>query len=182
MKKLMQTTVPIGEGIFYYAMFLIFFSLLLLVFTGCKVTEPAARNAFTKHPNWFADLVGVYYPPLTTYVKGDPILMPGDTVLIAGDSIPCPEKKEGATAPVKVKCPDSKFVHDTVFRIDTIQIENTAKIEAQAIELIAINRENERLNDNIDDMKRQRWYIFLFGMLSPIMVYGAFKLFKRIVL
>ncbi len=182
MKKLMQTAIPIGDGIFYYAMFLVFFSLFLLVFSGCKTTERGARDYFTRHPYQFADLSAQFFPPGTKYIPGDPILMPGDTVLVAGDSIPCPDKKEGSMTPVKVKCPDSKFVHDTVMRVDTFYRENTAKIEAQAIELIAVNHENERLNETIDDLKRHRWYIFLAGMVSVVAGYILLKLvLKRIV-
>lgn len=178
----MHTSVPIGDGIFYYAMFLIFFSLLILFFTGCKTTEHGARDYFTRHPNQFADLSAQFFPPGHEYIQGDPILLPGDTVLIAGDSIPCPDKKEGSTSPIKVKCPDSKFVHDTVFRVDTMQVENTAKIEAQANELISLNQQIDQQNATISNMKRQRWYIFIFGMFTPFIAYGAFKLASKLFL
>ncbi len=147
----------------------------LYCLSGCKTTERGARDYFTRHPSQFSDLSATYFPPRAEYIPGESILVPGDTVLIAGDSIPCPDKKEGTIAPVKVKCPDSKFVHDTVHRVDTIQVENTFKIEAQAMELI-------RLNDDIDDLKRQRWYIFFAGMGSVVLAYFILKLvLKRLV-
>lgn len=182
MKKFMYSSVPLGDGIVYVSGFVIFLSIIILLFTGCKTTEPKARDYFTKHPDKFADLAGQYFAPVTTYVTGESILTPGDTVLIPGDSIPCPEQKQGEKQPVKIKCPESKIIHATLHQVDTFFVENTAKVQALSLEIKRMNTDNGQIIAANDDLKHQRWYIFLFGLLSPFITYGLFKVASRLFL
>jgi hypothetical protein len=128
------------------------FSILLLIilFASCntlKKQKRTAENYYLIRPQELAKNCAEKYPPIVTIKPGE-ITVKSDTTYIKGDSIPCPPvvNAEGEKVYVKVKCPDSKIIHDTIKSVDTFFTENTAltsyliyKTDSLSIALIKTN-------------------------------------------
>lgn len=152
--------------------------LIVLYLYGCKTTETKAKRYFVDHPRQFAGLCGDYYKPQETTKPGKTIFLPGDTIIQKGDSIPCPDKPAGQKEPIKVRCPDNKIIHDTVFRVDTVFRDNPGKTVACEEDLKISNNEIIKLKERAKNQERQAWYSFFAGLLALPMGFGAFKLIK----
>lgn len=167
MKRILEKTLPIGDCIFYYAMFLVFFSLIILLFSGCLSNKDIAMKYFDKHPNDFNYKCAFYYPVEQEYRPGEYIFLPGDTIISYADSVPCPPNIKDSI--VYVKIPSYKIIHDTIKKVDTIFKESTAK---QSVLKEQLQKEKEK-NTN-------KWYIFFAGMLVIPFLIGAFYSLKKL--
>lgn len=99
----------------------------------CKSVEKQrykARQFYRENPGELAADCAEKFPPVIEYRPGKTVFTPGDTVRIPGDSVQCPDipatNDRPARPGVKMKCPETKIITNTITRIDTVTIENTA--------------------------------------------------------
>src|SRR5687767_2084328 len=106
------------------------------------------------------------YPVKETFIAGKPVYF-RDTLTIKGDSIPCPEVegKNGQKYTPKVKCPDQKYIKDSVVVHDTTIVEDRAKIslleqENKATQAIILKEKETSANalKQAEHRTRQRNY------------------------
>lgn len=184
MKKILYSTVPLGMGIFYYSMFLIIFSLLLLMATGCASEKKALQKAQNKviQSGTLSDLCAKFFPPNTQYKAGDTVVkyeyqyLPGQVVTrIKNDT-------------TQIERVDTVYKLKTLFLHDTLTIESTAKLDAVRQDWRAVMDNNGRLNnalliekDESDKYKKQRntAYISVAG-LAGIFILAIFLRIKGI--
>lgn len=136
------------------------------LFVSSCTTERKVNNWLKTHPKEASGICKERFPPIVKYLPGIPQHF-RDTVITKGDSIPCPKDAKGKI--VKVKCPDVKSVKDSIIRTDTIQYENTAKIEhykgLYASELSDHINTRDKLMEAKEDNKRLIKSRFIFAML-----------------
>lgn len=149
-------------------------SLLVMVCLFSCTTERKATNWMVLHPKVLSELCGSKYPVKTEYIQGEETIKI-DTINIPGIVIPCPEQKPGEK-PSVVKCPDSKTIINNVTRVDTISVENTAKIESLNFQLVEANHQVSEQKERADQLEHDKnkygnyliiaiAFIILFGLL-----------------
>lgn len=140
--------------------------ILLLILTGC-VTERRATRYMQTHGFFAASYCASAFPVKDTVVfkpGRQPVIPAPDTILIPGDSIPCPV----SIVPEKVKCPDGTIikipypvpVHDTM----VITRENTAKAAALQSSL---DKQSTSLQNAENGRKKWRqWALITWAILA----------------
>lgn len=143
--------------------------LLMATLISCGVEKKIrkAQAVAYQYPQEFASFCSTTYPVIPTYIKGkDSVVYHTET--IKGDSIPCPPIEGKSTF---VKCPDIKVQYRDVFRVDTIEKENTAKISDLSHKLASVTKYNNKLNDDIEKQKeRNRKLLFWLISVSIILI------------
>jgi len=151
--------------------------LIIACCMGCT-TERKAINYMDKHPDVSSKYCGDRFQSVPKYIKGkDSIRI--DTVEVKGDSVECPPVINGTdTVRVKVKCPDQKVLTKTINRVDTIYVQNEAKIVYLSRALIKsdenINKEEERADT------WRKWALWSLGVNLVLLIGLLLKLFGRI--
>lgn len=162
------------------------FILILLALVSCNTVKKQQRKAeafYNEHPEKLAKQCADNYPPDTVFKKGEEIIKT-DTTLIKGDSIPCPPvvNEKGDTVFVKVKCPDSKIIRDSIFTTDTLVMVNTAIVEYYRFQNDSLNKELLKSNTQRDSAKEtaaNRLWIIIG--LSVVIAASVFLKIKNIV-
>lgn len=151
---------------------------LLLVQYGCMTTQKATD--YLKKNNALAEICANEYPPKIEYKAGE-IITKSDTTYLPGDSVPCPPAINGKdTIRVKVKCPDQKIIRDTTYRVDTVTMENTARVldlqyklgDANA-HIQAVEYDNSKLTKRANILS-----LSLFVMILLIVIYIVLRIKK----
>lgn len=135
------------------------------LFSGC-ISEHKAVNYMINHENVLSELCASKYPIKKTYIKGKTdTITKSDTTIIAGPIIPCPDNKE-------VKCPDNKIIYKNIYidRVDTIELENTAKVYSLENKLASKSYDLSEANKNLENERtsKDRWRnccLILFGVV-----------------
>ncbi|MCW3466487.1 hypothetical protein [Chitinophaga nivalis] len=83
MKKILNTSMSIGDAIGWYALYLFLFSMVLLMFSGC-ISLRGARDMFARNPNDFADLSAQYFPCLPDSAGKIPVFIRAHNVDYTG--------------------------------------------------------------------------------------------------
>jgi hypothetical protein len=123
-----------------------FISWVLLVsiaLCSCNVEKRLAKNiekakiVAYQYPKSFSEFCSISYP--SKIIKGKDTLIE-HTIIIKGDSIPCPENKGKV---VFIKCRGAKIIYKERLRIDTI--ESTSGTQALKNEIIELTKDNNDL-------------------------------------
>lgn len=148
----------------------------LLALTACNTVKKQQRKAeafYQDHPEQLAKQCADKFPPDTIFKKGE-VVVKSDTAFIKGDSIPCPPvvNEKGETVYVKVKCPDSKIIRDTITRIDTIEKINTAAVEYYRFQNDSLNKALIKVTAQKEDAKQtaanRLWWIIGFAVVIGV--------------
>lgn len=120
---------------------LLFYLLLVVIVTASSCATKLKRQVrayeyFNDHPNELAELCGTKFPPITKYLPGKPIFLPGEVKTIVDSvtiTVDCPDGTQ-----VKADCPPNKntTIRDTIKIVDTIETSNTAIIAAQNYKIV----------------------------------------------
>lgn len=137
---------------------------------GCLqscVTERKVEKYLKKNPLFASEWCGNKYPVKEKFIKGKDSIVE-KTVTVKGDSIPCPPNEKGEV--VKVKCPDQKIVYQNVYKTDTIERENTAKLSALQIRYNDLYKKYaiEQYNRLEDKKKANKWMWMFIGLVGVI--------------
>lgn len=131
------------------------FFLLIIALAACNTVSKQQRKAetfYNAHPEKLLKQCGEKVPPDTIFKSGE-VITKTDTTFIKGDSVACPPvvNEKGETVYVKVKCPDSKIIHDSIFKTDTIIKVNTALVDYYRFQNDSLNRALIQSNTQRDD-------------------------------
>lgn len=147
---------------------------LLVLLGGCLqscVTQRKVEKYLNNNPLFASEWCGTKYPVKERLIKGKDSIIE-KTVEVKGDSVDCPPQVKGNdTIRVKVKCPDQKIVYHNVYRTDTVEKENTAKLNAlqlrynELVKNYAVEKDN-RLEAEYDAKKWMWWFIGLVGIVG----------------
>lgn len=149
-----------------------------LLFCSCMTTKKATD--YLKKNNSLAGICANEYPPKIEYKSGQ-VITKSDTTYLPGDSIPCPPTINGKdTIRIKVKCPDQKIIRDTIYRVDTVTVENTARVldlqyklgDANA-HIQAVEYDNGKLTKRANILS-----LSLFVMILLIVIYIVLRIKK----
>lgn len=151
--------------------------MLVILLSGCMTTEKATN--YLVEQKKLPGICATYYPPKIEYKQGQTLIRV-DTVTQIGDSIPCPPVINGRdTVRVKVKCPDAQTIYEIKERIDTIELENTAKIQDLQYRLGDAQAENLYLKGEVEHWKvkadrrgRALWIIGSIIGMSLLVFFG----------
>lgn len=166
----------------------IYLLLLAIVVSSCGTSklkqQIKAHNYFNQHPNELAELCGTKFPPETKYIPGKTIVTPGDTVTVRDTvsvTVDCPDGTQ-----VTADCPpnEKQSIRDTIFRVDTITVANTAlisslnyTISSQQARIDIQDAQNKELAAEIKKQSRQIAGMGI-GIIVGILVF-VFFIFKR---
>lgn len=107
---------------------------ILMIIFAATIGSCTGKKGYLKykanHPEQFAKDCAAIFPNKEDYSKGETIVK-SDTIYKEGKVIDCPEptiSPDGKVNPGKVNCPGERIIRDSIFRTDTLKIENTAKI------------------------------------------------------
>ena len=123
---------------------------LLALLCSCatqKTKTDRAINALRSNQAQLASLCAEQFPIKERVIVGKEIIKV-DTIQLAGIEIPCPDSPD--QKPVFVRCPDVKKITKTIFKTDTIERENTARIVSISNRLYQMEiqlKETENLRD-----------------------------------
>lgn len=139
--------------------------MLVMLLSGCMTTQKATN--YLVEQKKLPGICATYYPPKIEYKQGQTVIRV-DTVTQIGDSIPCPPVINGRdTVRVKVKCPDARTIYEIKERIDTIEVENTAKILDQQMTIGDRDAKILYLEDKVDGLKPWKtWGIIGISVFS----------------
>jgi hypothetical protein len=129
----------------------ILISLLTLLF-GCASQQTKidrASRLLRANNGQLASLCAEQFPIRERFISGKEIIK-ADTINVAGIHVPCPALPD--QEPVFVKCPDGKKIIKTVYKTDTLERENTAKIVYLSTRL-----EKEQDRRNIAEASRDKY-------------------------
>lgn len=166
---------------------IIFIALLALTgfFCACKSLEKQRNNAkkfYQEHPNELAAECYEKFPSSIEFREGKKILIPGDTVTIPGPTVQCPEipatAKEPAKPGIKLRCPDSKIITDTIKRVDTFRIENTARVFSLQYRLDTTAKVAAVLRDQLSKM--QTVAIVRMWWIIGLLIFIGIAIFLRV--
>lgn len=161
------------------AIIILWLLMIILAFTlpGCsgkKGYEKYKRN----HPEVLAKDCAEKFPPVIRFLPGKTDTIPGDTIIVKGDSIPCPDG-------TKIKQPDKSVICPPSFtRVDTITVTDSAllyllyaninRLKADSINksITIINQEKE-----IKKIKKQKIIITISGVI--LFMLSAFLVFRH---
>ena len=142
--------------------------LLLCILFGCNVQKKQIRKAkatMFNYPDSFALPCSILFPIIPKYIQGKDSVIER-TLTVKGDSIPCPEV---AGKVVYVKCPDAKIVYKDVFRVDTIQVESTSKLQALQNKFNSLQADklatDRKLEDKTEQSSNRLWVIVSLGII-----------------
>lgn len=160
--------------------------LILIAFASCKSVAKQQRKAedfIYNHPEKLALWCWQKIPPDTIYKQGTTITK-ADTIVLKADSIECPPviNQQGETIIVKAKCPDSKIIRDTIFRVDTItKVDNAAltyiSYHADSLKTAMIKASTQRDDAKKTAKNRLWWIIGLSAALAGSAYFNVKKLF-----
>ncbi len=107
----------------------------LLLLAGCT-TQRKAEKWYRGNPVELAKLCLDCFGDNSTpvYVKGRTDTIPGETIYIKGDSIPCPDGTKIKAPDVKVPCPPATQRVDTAFRDRWETLARIKVLEAEVAE------------------------------------------------
>lgn len=155
--------------------------LLMLVFAwflpGCsgkKGYEKYKRN----HPEVLAKYCAEKFPPVIRFLPGKTDTIPGDTIFVKGDSIPCPDG-------TKVKAPDKPaYCPPSYRRVDTVQVTDSAKLfllNTRINKLYADSIKHTTViasqKEDIKKLKKDKTLITISGAM--LFMLSAFLVFRR---
>lgn len=147
--------------------------LLSILLIGCT-TERKATNWMQNHPMVLTELCSLKFPPTVIYKQGEETTRT-ETVYQKGDSIPCPEDKNG-----KVKviiCPPNKTVTVVRVRVDTLETEGIgtkAKLALVLNDLEKANNEVEKQKEKTQKANNRFVWAVILGLVG-ITAARAFK-------
>lgn len=165
--------------------FWLVFGLLLLIvwLSSCSTLEnkiEKAKIVAYQNPKSFAEFCGLAYPIKEVVVKGKDSII-NDTI-VRRDTVTIIRTVNGIRDTIKAACPPCKATTKTIFRTDTVRIENTAKIKGLEVELeakgvmLAISEDN--LLEARKQVKNRLW--ILIGIGGLMLVYVGLKVKKLI--
>lgn len=99
---------------------------------GCiseKRKRHRAEDYYRNNPNELALKCADQFVVQKEYVKGETVVQES-VIYVPADSVVCPPSEKV----VKVKCPDAKIITKNSVRVDTLKVENTAKVSALSFE------------------------------------------------
>lgn len=149
--------------------------LLAIVASSCGTSklkqQVKAHNYFNKYPNELAELCGSKFPPVTKYIPGKPVILPGDTVITTDTvkiTVDCPDGTKKDCPPGKIKT-----IRDTVKITDTLEVANHAALVDLNYKLAKAQAENEVLaqknTEQAKTIKKRNWQIgglITFGVIA----------------
>ena len=149
---------------------------------GCLqscVTERKVEKYLKKNPLFASEWCAEKYPVKEKFIKGKDSIIE-KTVEVKGDSIPCPPNEKGEV--VKVKCPDQKIVYQNVYRTDTVEKENTAKLDYYKLAIQDLNSKYIlEKKDNEDNKSKSKNRLFIILIIAGILSLYIFLKIKRII-
>lgn len=151
---------------------------MLITFASCITTDKALRHL--EDSGMLPGICAAKYPPNLSYTPGTPVIL-RDTLVIPGDSVPCPPVIRGKdTVRVKVRCPDNMHITDTIRVTDTVRIELTDKLAAAHHELSRVegkyHSQTERLESAEKGRKQWRtyalvtWGVLVLGIIILVLL------------
>lgn len=141
----------------------------LIILSSCTTRKRnKAHNYFRDHPQELAELCAKEFPPVINHIQGKTDTIPGINVYIKGDSIPCPDGTKVKAPDVKVPCPPSTH------RVDTVTIENTAKIKALEGESknkdARISELEKELTETKEKASNRMWWLISIGLFFALLI------------
>lgn len=158
----------------------------ILFFASCSSVAKQQRNAeafYATHPEKLAWQCAVKFPPDTIFKPGT-VSIRSDTTFLPGDSVPCPPvmNAAGETVSVKVKCPDSKVIHDSIFKTDTITKLSTDLLDYYGFQNDSLRRvlliTQTQKAEASKTAGNRLW--FIIGLIIALGAYAFLNLKKRI--
>lgn len=142
--------------------------------TGKRGYEKYKRN----NPVLFAADCSKTFPSVIRYLPGKTDTIPGDTIIVKGDSVPCPDG-------TKVKQPDKSVICPPSFtRVDTITVTDSALLyvlhsNINRLRTDSINKSMtiEYQQKEIKKLKKDKTLITISGVM--LFMLSAFLVFRR---
>lgn len=159
-----------------------FFIISSFFLFGCVSQKERSEKFLKENPEVLAQWCSFYFSPKENYVEGE-TKHTTDTLYLPGEKIPCPEieDKDGNKIVPMVDCPNPKIITETFTRIDTIKVEDTAKVFALMTEIQKDKAKISLQADEIEKLKKQeRKKNIIIASLSLIIVAGiSIKMFLK---
>lgn len=160
-------------------------AIVVILFASC-VTEKKASRYMREHPNVLAGICADEFPPNIEYRPGKPILktdtlIQTDSVIIEVN-VDCPD---GTV--VKADCPPNrtitKTIRDSITIIDTVSVENTARVEQLQYEIAEVKSERSELKLNNQELDKKRgqylkWSLLFGGIIAVQIGIRLWKFFR----
>lgn len=166
---------------------LTFFVILSLAVSSCYSSKEKVQKLFDKYPvQTESECVSRY--PVNTESSVIHEFIPGDTVYIPSNVIDCDSVIKSTKSItdtiylkklVKVPCPPSRVIHDTMHISEKSVVEDTRKIDLLKGEISTYQTRINELSNKLDKVKatRNKFLIgfLILGLTLIILVYIRFK-------
>jgi len=159
---------------------------IILIQLGC-VTEKKARlraiEFYREHPAELAQTCADKFPINAQYIPGITITRK-DSIIQRGIVLNCPETIHPDTKQSyipKVNCPDQKIIYINQVRVDTLKVENKARVEQYQLEKREITNRLVVANSAYQTAKvtsQQRLYLII--ILTVLLAVALFLRIKNI--
>lgn len=154
---------------------------------GCISEKKARFNVeqfYKEHPQELAQTCAEKFPPISQYIQGFAITKK-DTVIQKTIMVDCPETNNPVNNQKyipKVPCPESKKIYISSIRVDTLKIENIARIEQYRLEEEQTSKRLFLIEQYLKDYQniaKDRLYIIV--ALSTLLGFSVINRFKKII-
>lgn len=133
--------------------------ILIMVCTlisGCRTTEKKAKDWAYSHKDKLAEWCADCFPVKPSEViPGKPVVIPGDTIITTDTvlvQVDCPDGS-------KADCPPNRTrtIRDTIVRVDTIKIRDTAMERVLTVDRDKNRSELEAMTESRDKYRKWFW-------------------------
>lgn len=136
--------------------------LLAIITSGCSGKKGYIKYS-KNHPEILANDCMEKFPPKTEFRPGRIDTVPGETILVKGDSIPCPDGTKVKAPDKPVICPPSFVCYpDTIIRVDS------AALFLLGVERLKVHDRNNTIiekQNQIKDLKKDKILLTLLSVV-----------------
>lgn len=152
---------------------------LILLFALFMAFGCSGKKGYLKykanHKEVFAQDCLEAFPTKETFIQGKDSIIER-TLLVKGDSVPCPQVPGVTTKTVYVKCPDAKIVYRDRFRTDTVRLEDGRLLvlnKSLTIDNAKKETENKQLKEDNAGLK------LALGIVVIALLFALYRLVRR---
>lgn len=161
--------------------------LTLLLFSSCLTEKRASHRVAalkSKYPHVLAQFCVTNYP-VQTSTSIEYQFLPGDTQYVPGPLIDCDSAGKAAPpvsgvklVPIKVPCPPSKLIRDTIRirQVDTIV--DTRKVDLLLMDLNDLKVEKKQIEAQFRDAKVILGFIIIAGLVFALIAIPSSRIPK----
>lgn len=158
--------------------------LVACLIAGCSTTKYErqkikAERFYNENTNDLAKKCAETYPVKEVFVKGEDKII-SDTIL-RSDTVFVERTLNGKTEYVKVPCPVNKTITKTVYRVDTITVENSAKLASVTGELSKVRDLYEKEKQSLIKSKNTStvWIWIAIGLFISLVLFILYVVRNR---